>query len=126
MSCLSCFQTPCCCPQEQTCPETLEYTAENANLAGVGVFGAQEGLVFRFRGVAAGDAYIHVEYNNVQKVIEISLNEALLKMQQTAVDNAQRASLTPAFLGQLLVQINTQKIYIGTSLVAGGWTVFTP
>lgn len=123
MSCNVCgsFSIPCCCQQTNQCPETLEFTCENANLAGVGVFGAQEGLLFRFRGVGSGDSFIHVEYNNVTKVIEVSLNEALLKTQQTFVDSTARASATPAFLGQIGVQTNTFAIYVGNALAPGGW-----
>jgi len=125
--CQTCFQVPCACScAEAVCAETIEYTAENANLAGVGVFGAQEGTLFRFRGVGSGDSYIDVNYNSTTKVIEISFDASTFKTQQTFTDNAARASATPLYLGQLGVQINTEDIYIGTSLVAGGWTIYTP
>jgi hypothetical protein len=125
MSCLSCFQTPCCCPQDNPCSETIQYTAENANLAGIGVFGALEGTMFRFRGIQ-GVPPIQAVYNNVTKVIEIGFDGTSFKQQATFTDNAARASATPQYLGQLGVQINTGKIYIGTSLVVGGWTIYTP
>lgn len=127
MSCCSvCYQTPCTCScPEAVCSETIEYTAENANLAGVGVFGAQEGTLFRFRGVG-GNAPISVAYDNALKTIMISFDSSSFKVQQTFTDGAARASATPVFLGQLGVQINTEEIYIGTSLVAGGWTIYTP
>lgn len=122
MSC-TCLQIPCCCPRSNDCSETITYTFENANLAGVGVFGAEEDFLVRFRGVGSGDAFIDVAYNNVTKVIEISLNDELLKTQQTFVDNAARASATPAYLGQLGFQTNSAKLYYGSSLAAGGWTL---
>jgi hypothetical protein len=124
MSCCTCNQTPCCC-SEATCSETIEYTVENANLAGVGVFGAQEGTLFRFRGIG-GNPPISVAYDNALKTIMISFDASSFKVQQTATDNAARASATPVYLGQLLVQLNTGDIYIGTSLIAGGWTIYTP
>lgn len=125
MSCCTCNSTPCCCLQENNCPETIEYTVENANLSGVGVFGAQEGTLFRFRGVG-GTSPITVTYNNTTKTIMVGFDASSFKTQQTFTDNAARASQTPLYLGQLGVQINTGDIYIGTSLVAGGWTIYTP
>lgn len=47
--------------------------------------------------------------------------------QPTAVflNAAARAAATPGFSGQLGLQVDTRQVYIGTSLVAGGWTVYS-
>lgn len=108
------------------CSEIIQYSGANINLAGVGVFEELNETEFQFRGVGSGDSYINVELNDTTHVIEITLEVESLKLQQTFTDNAARASATPQYLGQLGVQINTSDLYIGTSLAAGGWTIFTP
>lgn len=108
------------------CTETIQYSGVNINLAGVGVLEELNETEFQFRGVGSGDSYIDVELNETTHVIQITLAVESLKLQQTFTDNAARASATPQYLGQLGVQINTSDIYIGTSLVAGGWTIYTP
>lgn len=79
-----------------------------------------------FRGVGSGDDIIDVSFNDTTNVIQISIIPGSLKVQQTFADSAARMSATPDFLGQLGVQINSQEIYIGTSLAVNGWTIYTP
>lgn len=129
MSRCSCFQVPCCCPQEVVCPETVTYGFQNVNLVGEGVFDEVTGdsptFVVNFRGIR-GVSPVTVNFNNPTKTIQVGVDLSTVKQQQVFTDSAQRNSATPAFLGQLGVQIDTGKIYIGTSLAVGGWTIFVP
>lgn len=43
---------------------------------------------------------------------------------KTFADASARGSATPDFLGQVGVQLDTSTIYTGTSIAAGGWTVY--
>ena len=125
MSCTVCNAQPCCCPSINCCSETIEYTGENINLVGTGVFDNLFGTEFQFRGIT-GISPIVATYNDVLNVVEISFNASSFKQQATFTDSAARNSATPAFLGQWGIQIDTGKGYVGTSLVAGGWTIFVP
>jgi hypothetical protein len=43
---------------------------------------------------------------------------------KTFADAAARGAATPDFLGQVGVQLDTTTVYLGTSIAAGGWTVY--
>lgn len=132
MICNTCGCAPanCCCQRSGAlcgeCSETIQYAFQNINLAGVGVFDNLTNFLASFRGIASGDEFISVTLNGVTNAIEITLIPGSLKVQQTFADSAARMSATPLFLGQLGVQINSQEIYIGTSLAVNGWTIYTP
>ena len=58
--------------------------------------------------------------------------QALLNLPATVIDQptktflnaAARASATPDFIGQVGCQIDTATVYLGTSMVTGGWTLY--
>lgn len=89
MSCCNyCGRTPCCCanlvanvtPVACCTPttESVEYTAENVNLIGVGVFDGTEGTNFGFRGIASDTLALTVELDAPNNAIIISFNDELL------------------------------------------------
>lgn len=122
-SCNICAQIPCCCPPLNECPEVIEKSCENANLAGVGVFGAEQDNVFLFRGVGSGDDIVKVNYNSTTKVIEIWLDKGKLLTQQIWNDATARNAATPDYKGQLGVQKDTNTVWTATGVGVGGWSI---
>lgn len=86
--CNSCGYSPCCCggltvnitPRVCCTPttESVEYSAENQNLSGIGVFNGQEGTLFGFRGIVSDNVSLTVSLDAPNNVIVISFNDDLL------------------------------------------------
>jgi hypothetical protein len=66
--------TICCTPTT----ESVEYSAENQNLIGVGVFNEQTGTQFGFRGIASDTLALTVTHDVANNAIIISFNDELL------------------------------------------------
>jgi hypothetical protein len=87
MSCC-CQSSPCCCggltvnvnPTVCCTPttESVEYSAENQNLIGVGVFNGQTDTLFGFRGIASDTLALTVTLDAPNNAIIISFNDELL------------------------------------------------
>lgn len=84
MSC-GCNSTPCCC-SGQIAPaicctpttESVEYTFENQNLIGVGVFNGETDNLVGFRGIASDTLALTVTLDAPNNAIIISFNDELL------------------------------------------------
>lgn len=86
--CNSCGYSPCCCggltvnitPRVCCTPttESVEYSAENQNLSGIGVFNGQEGTLFGFRGIVSDNVSLTVSLDAPNNVIVISFDDDLL------------------------------------------------
>lgn len=83
MAC-NCGCSPCCCggqnPTVCCTPttESVEYTAENVNLIGVGVLNGTTGTNFEFRGIASDTLALTVTLDAPNNAIIISFNDELL------------------------------------------------
>lgn len=79
-----------------------------------------------------GSAFAGINAGGKAEMYTAPMLQALLNLSQTflpqpavAFSNAgDRNEKTPAFLGQVGGQLDTEKIYIGTSIVKGGWTLY--
>lgn len=89
MSCNSCGYSPCCCAGGLTVnvspticctptTESVEYTAENVNLNGIGVLNGTDGTNFEFRGIVSDTLALTVELDAPNKSIVLSFNDELL------------------------------------------------
>lgn len=103
------------------CPETVDKSAENINLAGIGVYDGEVNDVFQFRGVRSVNSNIVVTLNTTFKTVDLELSSATFKATQTFANAASRALATPDFEGQIGVQLDTDVIYYSTGTAAGDW-----
>ena len=74
-------------------------------------------------GTTAGGAATIMTGAQVQTLLNLPAT-VIDQPTKTFADSTARAAATPDFLGQLGVQLNTSTVYIGTSIAAGGWTVY--
>lgn len=119
-----------CIPQcPENCPEVLEYSAANVNLAGIGVFEGQSDNEFQFRGIRSPDADILVELNTDLNTIDLSIISANIKSTVVFDNAADRASTVPNFEGQFGYQLNTGVPYVAYSTTVGEFkpaSIFVP
>jgi hypothetical protein len=85
MSCCTCNSTPCCCagqlaPAACCTPttESVEYTFENGNLIGIGVFDNDTDNLVQFRGVASNSLALTVTLDAANKAIILDFDGTIL------------------------------------------------
>lgn len=87
--CNSCGMAPCCCARGLTVnvspticctptTESVEYSAENQNLIGIGVFNQQDGTQFGFRGIVSDNVSLTVSLDAPNNAIVFSFDDDLL------------------------------------------------
>lgn len=109
--CNSCGRAPCCCagltvnvnPTICCTPttESVEYTAENVNLIGVGVLNGTTGTNFEFRGIASDTLALTVTLDAPNNAIIISFNDELL------IDDIPTFTETVRGIGEAATQAET-------------------
>lgn len=65
-------------PCPSTCPEVIEYTVENGNLTGIGVYDNTTSQLVQMRGVVGDGTYITTSLDAANKAILISLDAAAI------------------------------------------------
>lgn len=123
MSCCGCNRTPCVCvPRCETdCPEIVDYTFTNVNLAGVGVYSATVSQEVQFRGIRSTNGNLTVAANAGLGTVDLTISDLALAGTKTFANAASRALTIPDFQGQLGVQLDTSAPYISTGTNAGDW-----
>lgn len=109
MSCCgTCNTSPCCCPGQlapvSCCApttESVEYTFENGNLIGVGVFDNETDNLVQFRGIASDTLALTVTLDAPNKAIIISFDDQLL------IDDIPTFTETQRGIGEAATQAET-------------------
>lgn len=129
MSC-SCNCSPCCCsPAPATCctptTESVEYTFENGNLAGIGVFDNDTDNLVQFRGIVSNSASLTVTLNATDNTIVFDFDDTALVADIPDATTTQRGILETATNAEALAKAATDKILTPSNLAAlGGTTTF--
>lgn len=126
MAC-SCNCDPCNCqPSPSTCctptTESVEYTFENANLAGVGVFDNDTDNLVQFRGIVSNSVALTVTLNAVDNTIVLDFDDATLVADIPDATTAQRGILETATNAEALAKAAADKILTPSNLAALGST----
>lgn len=108
MSCCTCNSTPCCCagqlaPAACCTPttESIEYTFENGNVIGIGVFDNDTDNLVQFRGIASDTLALTVTLDAANKAIIISFDDELL------IDDIPTATETIRGIAEVATQAET-------------------
>lgn len=108
MSCCTCNSTPCCCagqlaPAACCTPttESVEYTFENGNEIGIGVFDNDTDNLVQFRGIASDTLALTVTLDAANKAIIISFDDELL------IDDIPTFTETVRGIGEAATQAET-------------------
>lgn len=110
--CNTCGYSPCCCAggltsnvSPSTCctptTESVDYTAENVNLNGVGVLNGTTGTNFEFRGIVSDTLALTVTLDAPNNSIIISFNDELL------IDDIPTFTETVRGIGEAATQAET-------------------
>lgn len=126
MAC-SCGCNPCSCsPAPVTCctptVESVEYTFENANLVGIGVFDNDTDNLVQFRGIVSESAALTVTLNATDNTIVFDFDDALLVADIPDATTTQRGILETATNAEALAKAATDKILVPSNLAALGST----
>lgn len=129
MSC-GCNSNPCSClPRPSVCctptVESVEYTFENANLAGIGVFDNDTDNLVQFRGIVSDSASLTVTLNATDNTIVFAFDSSALVADIPDATTTQRGILETATNAEALAKAATDKILTPSNLAAlGGTTTF--
>lgn len=104
------------CPSD--CPEVVEYTFENINLNGVGVFDNLAGTVVSFRGIASGNAMAVIALNAVNHTAVITLDANAIVAALPAATTAQVGVLETATDAEALAKGANDKIVTPSNFAA--------
>jgi len=126
MSC-GCSNSPCNCqPRPSVCctptVESVEYTFENGNLAGIGVFDNDTDNLVQFRGIVSDSAALTVTLNAVDNTIVLAFDDAALVADIPDATTTQRGILETATNAEALAKAATDKILTPSNLAALGAT----
>lgn len=126
MSC-PCGCNPCnCLPSPSTCctptTETVEYTFENANLAGVGVFDNETDNLVQFRGIVSDSVALTVTLNATDNTIVLNFDDESLIADIPDATTTQRGILETATNAEALAKAALDKILTPSNLAALGST----
>lgn len=124
MSC-SCNCNPCNCnPAPVTCctptTESVEYTFENANVTGVGVFDNDTDDLVQFRGIVSDSASLTVTLDAGNKTILLSFDPEALVADIPDATTTQRGILETATNAEAIAKAATDKIVTPSNLAALG------
>lgn len=122
MSC-SCGCSPCSCsPNPTVCctptTESVEYTFENANLVGIGVFDNDTDNLVQFRGIVSNSASLTVTLNATDNTIEIDFDDAALVLDIPDATTSQRGILETATDAEAIAKAAVDKILTPSNLAA--------
>lgn len=127
MAC-SCNSTPCGCRVTVCCTpivESVEYTFENGNLIGIGVFDNDTDNLVQFRGIVSNSAALTVTLDAGNNVIVLDFDDAALVADIPDATTTQRGILETATNAEALAKAATDKILTPSNLAAlGGTTTF--
>jgi hypothetical protein len=126
MSC-GCNSNPCSClPRPSVCctptTESVEYTFENANLAGIGVFDNDTDNLVQFRGIVSDSASLTVTLNATDNTIVFDFDDAALVADIPDATTTQRGILETSTNAEALAKAATDKILTPSNLAALGST----
>lgn len=126
MSCCGCNRTPCVCvPRCETdCPEIVDYTFTNVNLAGVGVYSSTVSQEVQFKGIRSTNGNIVVANNAALGTVDLTISSSTFNSTQTFDNAAARALTVPDFDGQFGAQLDTGVPYLSTGTNAGDWSQY--
>lgn len=124
MSC-SCGCNPCNCqPRPSTCctpsVESVTYTFENANLAGIGVFDNETDYLVQFRGIVSDSAALTVTLNATDNTIVFDFDQDALVADIPDADTTTRGILETATNAEAIAKAATNKILVPSNLAALG------
>ena len=124
MSC-SCNCSPCNCqPRPSVCctptVESVEYTFENANLVGIGVFDNDTDNLVQFRGIVSNSAALTVSLDAPNVAIVLDFDQAALVADIPDADTTTRGILETATNAEALAKAATDKILVPSNLAALG------
>lgn len=121
-----CNTTPCSCVSPVTCctptVESVEYTFENANMAGIGVFDNDTANLVQFRGVVSNSAALTVTLNATDNTIVLAFDPAALVADIPNASTTVRGILETATNAEALAKAATDKILTPSNLAALGST----
>lgn len=104
------------------CPETPEYTFENANLAGEGVFYQKVGNVVSFYGVGNTDGTITVTLDATNNFISLDLDAELLAGNFPDATTTAKGKVELAIDAEALAKTSTTHVLTPSNLAALGAT----
>lgn len=124
MAC-SCNCSPCSCsPSPTTCctptTESVEYTFENANLVGIGVFDNEADYLVQFRGLVSNSAALTLTLDATDNTIEFDFDDAALVADIPTADTTTRGIAETATNAEALAKAATDKILTPSNLAALG------
>lgn len=123
MACCSCNCSPCSCsPSPTTCctptTESVEYTFENQNAVGIGVFDNETDNLVGFRGLVSNSASLTLTLNATDNTIEIDFDDAALIVDIPDASPTQRGILDTATDAEAIAKALTNKILVPSNLAA--------
>lgn len=126
MSC-GCNSNPCSClPRPSICctptVESVTYTFENGNLAGIGVFDNETDNLVQFRGVVSDSVALTVTLNATDNTIVLDFDSSALVADIPDATTTQRGILETATNAEALAKAATDKILTPSNLAALGST----
>jgi len=126
MSC-SCGYSPCNCqPRPSVCctptTESVEYTYENGNLVGVGVFDNDTDNLVQFRGAVSNSAALTITLDAGNKAIVFDFDSDALVLDIPDADTTTRGILETATNAEAQAKAATNKILVPSNLAALGST----
>lgn len=123
MSC-GCNSNPCSCPPACCTPatESVTYTFENANMAGIGVFDNDTDYLVQFRGLVSDAAALTITLNAADNTLVFDFDGDALIADIPDASTTQRGILETATNGEALAKAATDKILVPSNLAALGST----
>lgn len=119
MSC-GCHPNPCTCCTPTV--ESVEYTFENANANGIGVFDNETDNLVQFRGVVSANVSLTVTLNATDNTIVLAFDPDALVADIPTATTAQRGIAETATNAEALAKAATDKILTPSNLAALGST----
>jgi hypothetical protein len=124
MSC-GCNSSPCNCqPRPSVCctptVESVEYTFENGNLIGIGVFDNDTDNLVQFRGIVSDSAALTVTLDPADVAIVLSFDQDALVADIPDADTTTRGILETATNAEAIAKAATNKILVPSNLAAIG------
>jgi hypothetical protein len=124
MSC-SCNCNPCSCsPRPAFCctptTESVEYTFENGNVTGIGVFDNETDNLVQFRGIVSDSAALTVTLDPADVAIVLSFDQDALVADIPDADTTTRGILETATNAEAIAKAATNKILVPSNLAAIG------